>query len=207
MILPLLLAAATAAVAAHPAALAGRYDGGQSEVAAGLVLRADGHFLYRLSYGALDEEARGTWEARDGRVLLTTRPAVRPPRFEVLRDEPVLDGGLYVKLDEPRLLRASPLRLRLFYGPGDPPLEADTDADGRVRLPDSRRPAAFQPLLPAYPADFAPIPFIGKAGHRLTLRFEANDIGKADFRDEPLAIEGDRLLLPRHGRILRFQRH
>src|ERR1700747_2620930 len=63
--------------------LAGLYDGGQMEVGAQLLLKPDGHFEYELAYGALDETAKGTWELRDGAVLLPPAPAVVPPRFVV----------------------------------------------------------------------------------------------------------------------------
>lgn len=205
ILLPFLAAAAVAG--AHPAALVGAYDGHQMEIAAGLTLKADGHFSYALAYGALDEEARGTWEARDGRVLLTTRPAVIPPRFVVVQDEPVITGGLFVTLADPHILQGSRLKVVLFYGPMDRPQMTETDTNGRVRLPDSRRPGAFQPLLPVYDRGPHPIPLTGKSGHRITVRFEPHDLGKADFRSEPLVIEGNTLILPRYGRELRFRRH
>ena len=52
-------------------------------MAAMLDLGADGRFQYDLSYGALDEEARGKWEFDGSRVLLTSDP-VAPPKFVVL---------------------------------------------------------------------------------------------------------------------------
>lgn len=54
----------------HPASLAGVYDGGQMEIAAGLELTKDGKFRYVLSYGALDEMAAGTWSAAGDSVTL-----------------------------------------------------------------------------------------------------------------------------------------
>jgi hypothetical protein len=54
----------------HPASLAGVYDGGQMEMAAGLELTKDGKFRYMLSYGALDEAAAGTWSATGNAVTL-----------------------------------------------------------------------------------------------------------------------------------------
>lgn len=73
-LLPLLVVA-TSAVAAdqHPASLAGVYDGGQMEIAAGLKLDKDGRFQYGLSYGALDEMAVGTWTAAGDTVTLVVQ--------------------------------------------------------------------------------------------------------------------------------------
>ncbi len=58
--------------------LAGVYDGGQIELAAGLELKPDGRFRYALSYGALDEVAEGTWRADADRVVLTSDPFKAP---------------------------------------------------------------------------------------------------------------------------------
>jgi hypothetical protein len=70
----------------------GTYDGGQMEVAAQLVLKPDGHFSYGLAYGAMDEEAEGTWDAKYGAVFLTTVPAVKSPAFVVVSDTPDARG-------------------------------------------------------------------------------------------------------------------
>jgi hypothetical protein len=201
-----LFLAAGAAATPHPATLSGLYNGGQMELAATLVLRPDGHFGYALSYGALDEEASGTWEAEGNTVRLTTLPAVTPPQFVVERDTPDIMGGFTLILSNAAILRGMPLRALLFYAPDEPPVASEVSPDGRVVLPDSRRPNALLPLLPVYPPSGEPIPLAGKSGHRLTVRFEPNDIGKADFRGEPLAIEGDTLILPRFDRTLRFRR-
>tara|TARA_R110000868_G_scaffold192254_1_gene436625 strand:- start:7572 stop:7937 length:366 start_codon:yes stop_codon:yes gene_type:complete len=49
----------------------GLYDGGQMELAAQLELRADGHFSFALSYGALDEAAEGRWQISGDGIQLT----------------------------------------------------------------------------------------------------------------------------------------
>lgn len=72
--LPLLLLLSVPAIAApeaHPAKLAGLYDGGQMEIAAALELGKDGRFRYGLSYGALDEIAAGSWQAEADTIVLT----------------------------------------------------------------------------------------------------------------------------------------
>jgi hypothetical protein len=90
----LLLAAASAAPAgAQSTSLVGTYDGGQMEIAAGLELKADRHFRYALSYGALDEEAAGTWTVSGDQLLLTSAPVV-PPRFVLGSHSKGLDGQI-----------------------------------------------------------------------------------------------------------------
>ena len=188
--------------------LAGEYDGGQMEVGARLLLKPDGHFMYELAYGALDEAAEGTWEFKDAAVFLTTVPAVTPPRYVVESDLPDPRGGLWVKLSNGKVLEGAPLRLYLLYGKDDPPDMVEVAADGHVPLPGNRWPTAIVPEIPVYPIPSKPIPITGTGGHLITLRFELNDIGKADFRAKRLSIDGGVLVMPRRdlGLMLRFKR-
>jgi hypothetical protein len=176
--------------------LAGTYDGGQMEVAAQLLLKADGHFNYELAYGALDEIAEGTWEVKFGAAYLTTVPAVVPPRFVVESDTPEPKGGLWIKISSGPVMEGAPQRIYLIYGPNEEQGMAEVAADGHLPLPDKRMPTAIVPEIPVYPIMSKPIPLTA-GGHRLVLRFQANDIGKADFRAQRLGIEGGVLVMPR----------
>lgn len=198
-----MLAVLAAPAAAQPS-LAGAYDGSQAELAAALRLGADGRFQYALSYGALDEAARGRWERRDGHVALTTDPAPVPPRFVVERDDPA-PAGLFVSLADPDLLQGSSLTLMLFYDDAAEPVFVEADEDGRVPLAPGRRAVAVVPDLPVYPIPVAPYR-LGPGGHRIVFRFEPNDIGVAAFDGERLEIDGDALILRRHDRLIRFRR-
>ena len=80
--------------------LAGIYDGGQPEVAAGLALGSDRRFSYGLSYGALDERAEGRWEADRGKVYLTSNP-VKAPELVLLGERASPDSLYRIELDLP----------------------------------------------------------------------------------------------------------
>jgi hypothetical protein len=84
----------------------------------------------------------------------------------------------------------------------------EVSENGEVPLPDNRRPTAFIPEIPVYPIMNKPIPLTGSAGHRITMRFEPNGIGKADFRKLKLGIEDGVLIMPRPDLdlLLRFKR-
>ena len=69
--------------------------------------------------------------------------------------------------------------------------------DGRVPFPGNRRPSAIVPEIPVYPVMSKAIPLTGTGGHRMVMRFEPNDIGKADFRAQRLSIESGVLVMPR----------
>jgi hypothetical protein len=185
--------------------LAGEYSGNQLEVAARLLLKPDGHFQYELAYGALDEAAEGTWEIKEGVVvLLTTVPAVNPPRFVVVSDQSVPAGGLWIKLASGPIMQGARQRIYLIYDSNQEPDMAEVDDDGRVPLPNNRRPAAIIPEIPVYPIMVKPIPLTGAGGHRITLRFEPNDIGKADFHPQVLTIANGVLVMTRPDLQLRL---
>jgi hypothetical protein len=208
LIIPSLAVAQAAAPAITRAMLVGMYNGGQMEVGAQLLLKADGHFGYELAYGALDESATGTWEFKDGAVFLTTVPAVVPPRFVVESDQPDPRGGLWLKLSNGPLMEGANQRVYLIYGPKDQPDMVEVAEDGHVPFPGDRRPTAFVLEIPVYPVQAQPIPLSGSGGHRITVRFEANGIGKADFRATKLSIENGVLVMPRRDLelILQFRR-
>jgi hypothetical protein len=69
--------------------------------------------------------------------------------------------------------------------------------DGSVPFPNNRRPTAIVPKIPVFPVEMKPIPLTGTGGHRIVLRFERNDIGKADFRAQRLSVENGVLVMPR----------
>ena len=184
------------------ASLAGDYVGGQMEVGAELALLPDGHFRYQLAYGALDESARGTWEFKEGAVYLTTVPAVVPPHFAVLSDKPDPRGGLWITLSNAAIMEGLVQTVYLLYGdapPSDknPPAVADVAPDGHVPLPNNRMPRAIILAIPIVSVIDKPIPLTGTGGHHLTVRFEPNDIGKADFRALRLDIQDGVLVMTR----------
>lgn len=186
-----------AAVPVTRESLAGLYDGGQMEVGAQLLLKPDGHFEYELAYGALDEEAKGTWEFKYGAVFLTTVPAVIPPRFVVESDTPDARDGLWIKLSSGPVIKDSRQRVYLIYDKGEPEDMVEVADDGHVPFPGNRRPTAIIPEIPVYPIMNKPIPLTGTGGHLIVMRFEPNDIGKADFRGQRLSIEDGKLVMPR----------
>ncbi|QHL90067.1 hypothetical protein GVO57_03525 [Sphingomonas changnyeongensis] len=201
------IGAMLAVLAAAPTEAAGPgiYVAHQPEIAAQLDLGADGRFRFALSYGGLDEAARGRWAAADGGIVLTTEPAVRPPRFAVVSDLASTDGALHVSLSDPDLLQGAPLTLAVTYADAPRPVFVEAEEDGRVPLDPARRVVAIVPDLPVFPVPLAAHPLAGPA-RRIQFRFEPNDMGVADFRGERLAVEGGALVLTRHGRAIRLDR-
>ena len=189
-----------------PAAVTpGAYDGSQPEIAARLLLRPDGRFQYALSYGALDEQAQGRWVERGGKLLLTTEPRPKPPRFAIVSDTPSGDGAIRVALDDPELLQGSSLTMVVTYAGASEPAFVEVDEDGRLPVPAGKTVAALTPDLPVYTIPIQPYA-VKPGGRRLVFRFEPNDFGVADFDGEPLAIDGDALILRRYDRTISFEK-
>lgn len=72
----------------------------QRELASGIVLRADGTFIYGLTYGNVDEAAEGHWEVRAGAVVFTTPPNKNQPVLLSARAGAVQPGFVTVTLEE-----------------------------------------------------------------------------------------------------------
>ncbi|GAA4048429.1 hypothetical protein [Parerythrobacter jejuensis] len=84
-----------------PSEFVGAYNGNSFETAMGMLVEADGTFRWGLSVGGLDMRASGTWEERDGTLLLTSTPTPVAPEFAWSGLEQTPDGPLV------RIVRAS----------------------------------------------------------------------------------------------------
>ena len=196
---------ATPAFAQHPASLVGHYDGHQMEMGAELVLNANGRFQYGVAYGALDEEATGTWVLQGDQVLLTSDP-VTPPRFVFLGQKPAPAGIFRLSLEAPQGMSLQYFDAVLTFARHDPEGEQLTD-DGLARPIDAKDPPITARLfLPMFELKADPVTIDPAKGYWLSFRFEPHDLGKADFRSAPLALDKGDLLLERFGRTIRFHR-
>ena len=132
-------------------------------------------------------------------------PAPKAPAFTVVSDTASADGKLHVALDNPDALGGFSLTVRLIYDGQAKPQFVEADEDGTVALPPGPPPAALVPDLPVFDVALKPYPLKG-AARAITFRFEPNDLGVADFRDEPLAVEGNELVLHRYDEAIRFRK-
>lgn len=195
---------AAQAPAADMAALAGLYNGGQMEIAAGLELRPDGRFRYGLSYGGLDEQAEGQWRVSDGQVLLTSDP-VTPPRFVLVGRRDLPAGQLRIALAGPKGMSPQYFDAIVRYADGSTERHQLREEPEPFALDVARRPVDVIVSLQMFDVASAPVP-LATGGRDISLRFEPNDLGKVAFAATPLRVERGDLILPRHGRTLRFRR-
>lgn len=202
---PLLLLLAAAMNDPHPGALVGQYDGGQMEMAAGLELSADGRFRYGLSYGALDEQAAGTWRAEGKRVLLDSDP-VKAPHFSLIGQAAAPAGTVRVSLAVPEGMDPQYFRAVVLFEDGATD-GGQLSVDGlSLPLQPGQRPASVRIALRIFDIVSDPIPVDIAKGLDLSFRFEPNDLGQVDFRDTVLEEDGGQLTLNRYDRLIRFRR-
>ncbi len=201
----LLLPAAASADPAHPAALVGEYDGHQMEMAAGLELKADGRFRYALSYGAIDEEATGSWVADHGSVVLTSGH-VTPPRIVMVDQKAGPAKDLRVTLDVPQGVNPQLFDAVITFANGHTDQQQLRDDETVIPFADGLAPTRIMLVFAMFELHGDWIAIDPAKGNRLHFRFEPNDIGKVDFHGTALKREGGDLLLDRYGRTIRFHR-
>lgn len=199
-----LLVLATAAAHAHSSP-AGLYQSQQMEVGAALELQKNGHFRYQLDYGAVSEQAEGDW-AFDGKtVRLTSKPMPKLPSFELVRDDPAPKGELVMTLEPPGFEEGYRLdAVGTDANSGQKGL-VTTDENGKVDA-GGHSLSAVDPMVPVYGTVGGHFPLSSDRGHRLVLRFHANDLGHAAFDREPLNVTSRGLVLMRYDTEIRFVR-
>jgi len=201
MQLPTLLFAAAAPVST----IAGLYQAHQMEVGAALELKVDGHFRYQLDYGAVSEHAEGDWSFDGKAVRLTTRPAPQPSSFELVRDDPAPAGELAISIEPPGFGEGYRLDAIGTDGVTGEKGRVTSDEQGRVGA-GGHKLSAIDPLVPVYGVVGGHFPLSADRGHRLLLRFHANDLGTAAFDGEPLSLTDGGLVLNRYDSEIRFIR-
>lgn len=195
------LLAALAPASAH----AGFYRSSQPEIAAALDLRADGRFRFALDYGAVSETGEGVWVADASTVRLTSQPLPTLPSFAIVKDMPAAPGELWVDFENPGFDWGGPLEMLLSFDKIVGLVRVSASENGYVET-NGGRVTAIRPLVPVYGTMGAPLPLAGNRGHRLTIRFLRNDLGKARFVSEPLRITPEGLLLNRYETSIRLDR-
>lgn len=201
----LLLEALVIAAAPIQSGLVGLYQSQQMEVGAALELRPDGHFRYQLDYGAVSESAEGDWTSDGKSVWLTSNPMPKRPAFELVRDDPAPVGQLYMTLENPGFDWGGPLKAAVKVKGMPNAFEMSADENGRVG--DKMPPVvSITPLMPVHGETGDIFELAPGRGHRLLFRFHANDLGKAAFEREALAVEDGVLTLLRYEAKIRFIR-
>lgn len=185
--------------------VAGLYQSRQMEIGAALELEKNGHFRYQLDYGAVSESASGTWTSDGEGVRLTSDPVPRSADFVLVADQPAPKCEISISVDWSKVDWSAAPRVLVTYA-GDPKtyfLEADEN--GKLE-PTRCNATSIRPLVPVYQEAGSEVKLSPGQGHKLAFRFEPNDLGQAAFRNEPLSVDAQDLVLKRYDTSIRFIR-
>ena len=137
-----------------------------------------------------------------------------------------LPPGLKLSHANPPLCLALPRRAIWSSSPVEPPgfgadvyridavaVDADSgakgmvtaDSDGHVET-GGHKLSSIDPMVPVYGTVAGHFPLSADRGHHLVLRFHANDLGRAAFDAEPLAVTPRGLVFDRYDTEIRFVR-
>ncbi len=201
-------ASAGEAVAAAQDSLVGVYAlSGMMETASALELRADGRFAWYLSVGALDMIGEGRWaRSGDNQILLDTVPAYRPPQVALVgtRREPA--AGIHVRIVDADGRTPEYLGVEAEYADGSREREHFTEGAHLFDSTAARRVVAI--VIDSAAFGFASERYrVEPDGDNVfVFRFTANDLGRPDFRDQPVTVDGDMLTLDWRGTQFRYRR-
>lgn len=192
-------------VALAPVSVVGVYQTHQIEIGAALWLRKDHRFRYQLDYGAISEVAEGTWAMNGKTVRLTSNPMPKAPSFELVRDDPAPEGEVMMTLEPPGFGEDFKFDAVATDAVSGEKGMVTIDSAGRVDS-GGHTISSLDPLVPVYQITGGHFPLSAGRGHHLLLRFHANDIGRAAFDGEPLAVTSGGLVLKRYDAEIRFVR-
>ncbi|MES2120390.1 MAG: hypothetical protein V4513_07420 [Pseudomonadota bacterium] len=128
----------------------------------------------------------------------------KPPAFELVADDPAPKGELWLAVDWQDLDWTGRVDAIATNPSGAQGLVTTNEA-GRVES-GGHAFAAIDPMVPVFGMPAGHFPLSQGRGHRLCLKFQANDLGRAAFRSEPLEIRGKVLIMKRYDTEIRFVR-
>lgn len=204
MAFPLLAAALLAAAAPGPA-VEGLYLLDMPETASALRIGPGDRFEWAFSQGALDLVAEGRWTREGDALLLTSDPPVVPPRFAQTGSDQG-GPGLIVLVTNDRGAPAGNLDVMAEYADGTHDLGFIDRGEYRFESQAGRTIVTLR--LGSIVYDFISESFpVAQGTGTMRFRFEANDVGKADFQSLSARIAGsDGLTMDWRGLTLRYAR-
>jgi hypothetical protein len=167
---------------------------GVMEVGSELMLKPDGTFEYMLAYGAADYWAKGTWKQESNAVILHSDGKEEPP-FRLTKSEPGKPGRIRVWVNGKNGNGIANIHVGLQAGKDQ--LKATTDSDGAAVFPDMVKPSAVSFEVRVYSVEAGPYD-VNSADRDFYFEINGDAITQVLFKDEPLAIEGNALIM-KHG--------
>jgi hypothetical protein len=181
-----------ASLAAYGQDLAGNYVlHGVMEMGSELTLKPDGKFELMIAYGAADYWAKGTWK-KDGNTVVLHSAGTKEEPFKLLRSEAGKPGQIRVWVMGQNGKGVDNIDVHLITG--DKALDGRTDSDGMAVFPDALKAHGIAFEVPVYQVATAPYP-IDDAHKDYYYEINGDNITQIFFKDEPLAIQGNNLIM------------
>lgn len=171
-----------------------------------LVLAPDGSFRFTLVDGAINEHGRGRWSSDGRTVTLNSDPRPAPLAFTagpVTRRD---DVGLLVRVVNARsgaTIEGVEATIGLANGEET---GGTIFGEGWVSPPLDVPPRWISLRFPEHEIGPTRFPVDAAAGNVFEFRLNADEIGAVGFRDTPLQIAGDTLVLRDGERIITYSR-
>jgi hypothetical protein len=177
---------------------------GMMEVGSELLLKPDGQFEFMLAYGAADYWAKGTWRREKDAVVLNSSGKKEEP-FRFLRSDVGTPGRIRVSVIGKNGQGVPHIRVTLHAARGES--EATTTDDGAAVFPDVADPRAVSFEVRVYDVQAGPFD-INPAHKDFYFEINGDAIQQVLFTDEPLAIDGNDLVMTHWGadRPMHYQR-
>ncbi|WP_158014019.1 hypothetical protein [Sphingomonas sanxanigenens] len=170
-----------------------------------LEVNPDGTFDYALSAGALDEQAHGRWMRHGGMLRFTTRPHPVAPLFVALVPAHAA-GPLSVSVTWPDGQGIAGIDVTVGFDSGEPATGYTQEDGWTLPAGETRVPRWIRLDEPVHGVISPEFRIDPAAGTALAFKLEPNDLGTFDFRDAPVEIDGDDLILHRGEGRIRYSR-
>ena len=115
------------------------------------------------------------------------------------------DDTLEIKVVGPNGQGIALFDVEVDIGDGEPMTGVTQDYGFRTQLPPGAKLKGLKIGLEMYGIPLKPYP-VEPGRNDLTYRFESNDLGKHDFRNEPVVIEATAAVMTFQGREMRYIR-
>jgi hypothetical protein len=173
--------------------LAGRYYlQNLREVGSELLLKPDGTFEFALAYGAADYWAKGTWIAKDGRVILNSpEPDDENPPFKLIRSYDSRSAAIRIRVIAPGGRGVPNIDVALITEKEK--LEARTDSDGIALFPKKNAPFSVAFRIRVYQLE-TELYELNHSHDDYTFEINGPAIAELRFKDERLTIKGNMLI-------------
>jgi hypothetical protein len=162
------------------------------EVGSELLLKPDGTFEFALAYGAADYWAKGTWTAKDGRVILNSpEPDDQNPPFKLIRSYDGKSAAIRIRVIAPGGRGVPNIHVALITTKEK--LEARTDSDGIAVFPKKDAPLSAAFRIRVYQLE-TELYELNRAHDDFTFEINGPAITELHFNDERLTVKGNMLV-------------